>query len=66
MRESIWLEIGAYEDFCSDGVSFSVWFGYVNFGTMIGAMAWSPVFCQGAGEYYSSWRWVLSHISSKH
>ena len=44
MRESIWLEMGAYEDFCSNGVSFSVWFENVNFGTIIEAMVWSAVF----------------------
>ena len=54
IRESIWLEMGVFEDFCCDGVSFSVWFQCVKFGTIIEAMAWSAVFCQEAVKYYLS------------
>ena len=49
IRESIWLEIGVY-----DGVSFSVWFEYVSFGTTVEAMVWSAVFFQEAGKLYIS------------
>ena len=41
---------GGYEGACFDGVSFSVWFEYENFGTRIEAIVQSAVFYQDAGK----------------